>query len=576
MNTSRIYVAGAGALRLLSVSAAIALAACGGGGGDAPSAAAPGTPPPAEAAPTLEVSCTDCGATSATQFTPGGKAGVWTLENTSEQPVTLPLAISGLAGANATFALTNLGSTDKTLPDNGMFTQAESKLPAKFDRAASTQEAAQSPRQRDITEFNLKGFAKVLERPATSVPRFEQRQAAMRPDFYSAPVGTPHNWIDCQSYDNNFNCLDANPYRETTLQAKGTSPSGRVVNIWVENTEFASNKISSEFITNMLNQLVKPNGVVESLRTLGGTAWGAHAYEGQVIPGANQPLNIVLANLSPNGQPYGVMGYFWAVNNFTHAYVPMSNEALVTFLDTETGYLAGSGGAQALMSTLVHEGTHLTNFFRRSVAGGLTPYETWLEEFTAMAAEDIAGYNIDPSYNNVRDDRLPFFLIGDSFNCNLTNFQVDAPKCFGYSVVGSFGGYLVRQLGVPFYKNVLASNAPNSVQMLDDAIKAYRPTSSLNKELAAFAGVTASMTPTSQLPTGAGFPALASEGFNLPGIDLATQRGYWAPSSQPPTKLSAYGTIAWNRYNVADKLEETVTLPPGTKLTLTVVNRAVK
>lgn len=489
--------------------------------------------------------------------------------------MTVPVSISGLAGENATFTLTNLGSTDKALGSNGMFTAVVNPVQAKLEPVARAQSGADTARGRAIAEFNLKGYKAALQ--AGSKNTFLKPQASIAITVANAQLGDPYEWVDCQNVDyGTLTCLDANPYRSTTLQAKGVMPGGRTVNIWVENSEFGPGRIDPPLVNELLIQFAKTNGIGDSLRTLGGEPWGPHTYTSELIPADNQPVNVVLANLTPDGQPYGLMGYFWAVNNFQRSSVPMSNEALVVFIDSESAYLAGLAGRQALVSTLVHEGTHLTNFYRRSVQTGAVAYETWLEELTALASEDIVGSRLDAGYNSVRDSRLPHFLIGNSFNCNLTQFSTSASSCFGYSVVGSFAGYLVRQLGVPFYKTLLSSNSPSSVQALDAAIRAHRPGSSLNQELAAWTSVTAALVPNSQLPAGAGYRALTSDGFSLPTIDLQAMSPYYTPSTQSPTTLAAYGTVAWHRNRVVGTLDETVTVPAGTKLTLTVAAQPPK
>ena len=91
-------------------------------------------------------------------------------------------------------------------------------------------------------------------------------------------------------------------------------------------------------------------------------------------------------------------------------------------------------------------------FYRRNVA--LSPmhaYETWLNEMTAMVTEDLMSAPL-ASFNPIGNLRLPQYLGRDlgyaSFNCNLQQWTSYSNNCESYSVSGSFGGFLVRHLGV--------------------------------------------------------------------------------------------------------------------------------
>ena len=46
-------------------------------------------------------------------------------------------------------------------------------------------------------------------------------------------------------------------------------------------------------------------------------------------------------------------------------------------------------------STILHEMTHLVNFYQRSLMIG-SPYDTWLEEMSAMMTEDIIAPAVSP------------------------------------------------------------------------------------------------------------------------------------------------------------------------------------
>jgi hypothetical protein len=392
----------------------------------------------------------------------------------------------------------------------------------------------------------------------------------------SAVVGDTRDWVDCQDVSTaNLTCRDVNPNRATTLVAQATAADFRKVNVWVQDTERGVNKVTDSVAQELAALYVQTYGVHDSLTTLGGAPWGVHNYATELIA-PDQPVNLVLLNLTPDSRPYGLLGYFWAVNSFKKTSASLSNEAVAVFLDTETLYLdvSAESGLDQIKSTLIHEGTHMTNFYRRGVTMlGSPAFETWLEELVAMAAEDITSQRITPNFNSVRDSSLPYFLQTDSFNCSMTVFSSDFSQCFGYSVAGSFAGYLVRQLGVPFYQTLVSSLDVESVTALDSAIRFHRSDSSLGRELAEWARVTAARVSGSDLPDGFGYPALLnSVGFNVPGIDLGGSPFQYTPSVVTPTSLKAYASVAWRRANVSGTFKEIVQVPAGATLSVVIPN----
>ncbi|KAF7963497.1 hypothetical protein AWV80_09075 [Cupriavidus sp. UYMU48A] len=193
-----------------------------------------------------------------------------------------------------------------------------------------------------------------------------------------------------------------------------------------------------------------------------------------------------------------MLGYFYARNNLLRDSTnPYSNQSVSLYLDTETLYLGGASGMKQIQMTMAHEGMHMQNFYRRGVVGGPQyMFDTWLEEASAMMMEDFASLNVDITYNNVRDLRMPDYIgyKAGSYNCSLTNWTPYGASCDSYSVSGSLGGFLNRQLGLAFYKNLLANRSTtDSLTALDTAIKSVAPTSSLAQQFNRFATTTASL-----------------------------------------------------------------------------------
>jgi hypothetical protein len=530
---------------------------------------APPVAPPVAAA-NFEPACNGCGAVSATEYSPSAGAGIWSVTNSSGVPTTVPVALTGMSGQAVTLVLTNETGASVVMKAPG-----GTEVPS-YNIQASAQyvvgDASANPQEtfkEQVEAFNRDGWKQALAK-AAATPHLQsvQPSGALRSVYPS--VGATRVWNACQDFNyTTLNCNDANPNRDTQLLAQGTASDGRVIQVWVESSEIGTGKVTTARAVNLANAYAKSNGVHDTLKDLGGAPWGPHTYGSQLIADISLPIDIVLLNLTPNGQPLGMVGYFWSVNNFSQASISTSNAALAFFMDTETLYLDPKG-ENILLSTLAHEGTHMTSFYRRSVVPSTNrAFATWLEEMTAMMAEDFAEARVTPGFNGVTDNRLPYFLNTASYNCSITSFSATTGQCFGYAVNGTFGAYLSRQLGAPFYKTLLASTETDSFAALDNAIRAHRPMSSLTKELRKWNQSTVATAAASKQPAGFGYPARADSGYNLTEIDLKNVRSAQT-FPYAPYKLSPYSSFPWKRTSAADLFQESVEVPPGATLSVIV------
>jgi hypothetical protein len=292
--------------------------------------------------------------------------------------------------------------------------------------------------------------------------------------------------------------------------------------------------------------------------------------------GASQPIDLVVANFDHDAQPYGMVGYFWALNNFVNqgsGQTAYSNADLSLYLDSETLYLAGAAGMKAMQTVMAHESTHMQNFYRRDMLmGAQYAYDTWLEEMTAMMMEDWVSFNIDPTYNAIRDDRFISYLTYNnhgSYTCGLTTWIVEGSTCDSYTTNGSFGGFLNRQLGLTFYKALLNDkSATTSMAILNDAIKQVRPDSGVAQELRHFTAAASAQVPLAANMAQYSFPSRAEGGFTLPSID-PSKIVRLLPSASPGILLG-YASFPAVRSQLASTYQETVTLPPGVTLSVVV------
>lgn len=538
----------------------LVLAACGGGGDDS-AGSRNGSGTTATSSPTgtttqqvtMAAACNGCSALGPHTYA-GSGIGVWQGSNDGSDTATVPVSIAGLTGQDVTLVLTNTSSAAATMPP---ITLAVSSL---VEPSRTIQQAGQSAEsaRTDISDFNRSGWARLAT--AANAPRLSVQSAA---SVTPAALGSTRDWY-----------YKDGSVRSATLQGQWTGSDGAVINLWVENSESGPGMVTPALVSTLGSTYARAGGIYDMLRTVGGPVWGPHNYN-NLIAGSGQPIDLVVMNFDRNNAPYGLVGYFWAMNNFVNSSTtPLSNQSVSLYLDSETLYLGGSRGVQTILTTMAHESLHMQNFYRRSISmGPLYAFSTWLEEATAMMMEDFADFTIDPSYNAIRDVRLPDYIAygGGSYDCGLTVWTPFSGSCESYSVSGSFGGFLNRQLGLAFYKNLLTSaSSMDSLASLDAAIKSVQPDSGVVDQLTRWGATTGALMSAAQTPSGYGYPLRADSGFTLPAIDPATLAAQRTLASTVPSMLQAYASFPVVRKAVSGTYKEAVQVPAGSTLSIVV------
>ncbi len=114
------------------------------------------------------------------------------------------------------------------------------------------------------------------------------------------------------------------------------------------------------------------------------------------IPESDE-ITILLTDINnDNSSNGGVVGYFWAKDNYTQSTVAGSNERVIFYIDSvmyANNDSDGDGNADnywenIIYSTLAHEFQHMINFYQRVAKRGLAT-ETWYNEMLSAAIEDI-------------------------------------------------------------------------------------------------------------------------------------------------------------------------------------------
>jgi Peptidase M30 len=504
--------------------------------------------------------CASCSASSSTQYT-GSGTGIWSLTNNGADTEQVPVNISGLKGQTVRLIFSN--ATDNPA-NSSTFSTLLSAVPSTLKQQVAVAKTP-STAMAAITEFNHSGFVPLLgQRPSNSAAA--RNNDAIPPNTFA--VGGTRQWFD-----------DNGVVRNTTLVRQGTTGDGTIVDLWVEDSENITSRVSPAIDDSLFSSYTRAGGVYDILTSIGGPLWGAQTLSAALIP-ANQPINLVVLNFDNNQQPGGLIGYFYSLNNFlptTTGTTALSNGAIALFLDSETLYLGGTTGMTTITTTMAHESTHMQNFYRRDILEGPQfAYATWLEEQTAMMMEDWASFNLNSSYNNVRDLRAPNYVQEASYNCSMISFDVASATCDSYSVNGSFGGFLDRQLGLSFYEDLLRrDDNTDSQTVLDEAIRAANGSTSFADAFERFSVTMDALVPAANAPAGYNFPARNEGGFSLPAIDPSTfaslsPTSATTPTTTAPATINAFAGFPLIRAKGTGTYGDGVPVPPGVTVSVVI------
>jgi len=532
-------------------------------------AGCPGDTPPPAVAVTVAPACDNCGAVGPTRYA-GKGVGVWAYANQTDRPVAIPVSIGGLPGNAVTLVFSNDGDKAQPMPPIAVQAGPVSALPQAAEARAPAQADAAPSMEDDIRAFNERGWAERLARveagqalPAegdgnADAPTVE-RANTRPPSIIDSKVGDKRPWYNGR----------VGPPQVATLRRQVTLHDGVVLNVWLEDGEFGDQKVSDALIDAMTDSYSRRGGTYEFMVEIGGPMWGAHNTR-VLIPAQRQPVNVVLLRIGPN-----MGGYFHGANAFLN--VPgtetaRSNEAVAIFLNTVELYPGKSNGLRYAVLALAHESTHMQNFYRRAVkVGPGYTYAGWLDEGTAVMMQDFASQRLLGDYNEVRDLRLPSYLAAPYYGCSVTAWPKAGEKCDGYAVWGAWGGFLNRQLGMPFFRNLLNDKTNKaSEQVLDAAIRSVRPDSGLVPELHRWGASVGALMPAAQTPARFGYPARTDAGFPLAGIDLQTLVARRKLPAKLDAPLTGHALAPVVRRGVKGTYRETVTVPPHTTLTVVI------
>lgn len=555
------------------------LTACGGGGGgggdSGTSSTTTGgtTTPPAPvttATSDLTGDCTGvgCGASSATAYAATG-TGIWSYTNNTGADKIVNVGVSNLNNNNVSLVLTNPTNTAATLAsgyDGGIATTVNM---SEFTPMASMMEEVphtESEQAKYISSFNhdFKGHLQNLRKYALAYNQVNVQ-----------PVKTAFNIGDTTS----FKTTDTGSYSPvaTTLKAKGTASNGANVYIWVRTSEIA--KLNQATIDNLLaDYATGTENILTNVLANIGDYWGnqvAAGNQSMLLDMTEKDIHIVVSNLTPDNQPFGTIGYFWALNNIKSSVHPASNGKLMFFVDSETlAYSQNEGKASTgyvtVVTTLAHETQHMNHFYYKNAINDVQA-DTWEDELASVMAEELIGSKILGSNNIVTRSGGRFAGWLNATQCEIGYWYGNTAASNGctlyssYNTHAAFGAYLQRNYGTNFLKQYVQSAATGKVA-LDAVIKTYNANDSFESAVSKF-NVSAYV---NDPVSGYGFPAVSGNGVSLPMLQPSTYYPSMKSYTTLPASIPAYGSVAQLLGKKSGVYQGAITVPNGVKVTLVV------
>ncbi|MDR1007937.1 MAG: hypothetical protein LBL65_05160 [Campylobacteraceae bacterium] len=474
----------------------------------------------------------------------GAGIGVWNYKNSGTSSVNLNVSLSNVANRDITIVFTNEGDTNiNNFPHIEVYQSLKNEIYAYSQTEDTFNYIPESIRYFDPEEFI--------------------RQNKPYPNQYSQKLllktwnkNDKNTWRIHRDISSNTN-------RIATLR-KQMSILGRTINLWVEDSEFKSGKITESEINTISSHI---DTIYYNVITIAGEPWGTHSRSGYIS--GDQPLDIVFVNFDNNGQPFGTIGYFWAGNNLNKNINQNSNEAIAVFIDTETLY---GGSILYGLSTIAHELTHAVNFYQRVILIN-DEFDTFLDEMTAIMMEDVLARKIDAVFNDAKERYMEWLRI-PLYKCDFAKWEGCGNAVYSYNVAGSFGAFLLRQYGIDnFYKTVFKTRSDisartKSISILDKAIKTY-DSGGLTKALRNW-GASIAMLSTSLPLNGFGYPYRNDNGLELEEFDGSVYKQYRSLPLYSPATLSAHAHFPFLRRPASYTYEEVFVVPKNASVTVIV------
>ncbi len=450
----------------------------------------------------------------------GSGIGVWRYHNATDQDRTIGLSISGVMPGKSVALIFSNGQRNAipTLPDWGALAPDASRAKDGLSKPASSLE----PEHKLQLHYQLQEQNRILAEEFIGTlnrqrngKRSTGTAGIESPDFLPVGVvppaiGTTRIWND------NYDFNSPVPYT-ATVHSSCVLKTGRSAVFWVDPNVVTAPGFQQSNLIMIENAFCGPAGGYAGLVDLLGDVWGSSAAQFPTLiqdtAGDPRNINIVMIHPPPTTS-WG--GYFYSRNNFSSSRFPDSNQDLVFF----TNGRSFLNNPQFSLFNLLHEMTHMINFYQRSVARG-SAHDSWLEETSAMMAEDMIAPTINASYSANLGNIYGYLVSGAG--TSYINWSVLAAD--HYNMGGAFGAFLNRRYGPSLSSRLVDScsdgSANSSSYVCLDSLLISKGSQGFGDEFARFGATTLSALPAINIPGGFGYPATTIDNYVLPAISLA-------------------------------------------------------
>jgi hypothetical protein len=238
------------------------------------------------------------------------------------------------------------------------------------------------------------------------------------------------------------------------------------------------------------------NDIYDWVTNIYGEEWGSEAQlKYSNLIGADDEITILLTDIfNDNSANGGVVGFFWAKDNFKASSIPASNERVMFYIDSvmyangEDTWDIDDYWPKELISTLAHEFQHMIHFYQKTILLTNDNTDIWINEMLSESTEDLVATklrHIGPRGVDYLDGsagapdntlgRYPLFNENNTLSLTIGSGPVDqyGNPTFAladYSKVNAFGAYLIRNYGGEKVLHDIMYNSFDDAQAVMDAV----------------------------------------------------------------------------------------------------------
>jgi len=362
-------------------------------------------------------------------------------------------------------------------------------------KIASTQKTIASkksyilPTPNHIQNFTQNIQSRLIENNISISRQF--KSLSIEPSYDIAGLTTQRFYLDISS---------SGPFTDATARKVvsnvSTAMGSKTLNIWVSDDSFFGSGcskakcVTQEMVDALADIFLKAgadNDIYDWDTNIFGEEWGAAAsskYSNLI--GANNEITILLTDIenddSTNG---GVLGYFYAKDNYSKESISGSNERIMFYIDAvlfanseNTTWSIDDYWPKEMISTLAHEFQHMIHFYEKNTLLSENMTDTWMNEMLSETTEEVVATKIhhtgprgvaytdgSAGISGNTDGRYPLF--NSTNTLSLTSWGNNLQD---YSKVNAFGAFLTRNYGGVKVLHDIMYNTFSDEQAVMDAV----------------------------------------------------------------------------------------------------------